>query len=590
MNENALTTQSHTLAAPQPSPFALTSFDQVKEMAGYIAEAQMYGIKKPAQAITLMMMAHEEGISVVQLMRRVHVFEDGKISQRADYTQAEFEKVGTIVWHLRTDEECYATFFRRKEISDEDIARGAERCELLRQLEDMKWIDPREPAKEKKVQSAIAKLARQAEDSVIRTIQDADSRGISQGGKGTKTNWATSPRSMLQWRCVTEGVKVVCPAILSGLSSDVELQDAQAVERHIAAKADPTSGERDDIIKMIAMYDEQLNDAKGGHRQAILGARMELVTKLADMGVKAPERQPEPATVAGRPVKMAEAAEVPATPTPTPTPAPEPQKAPAPATRRAPVEQQQARTEPVENLPWQEVVCHVGPNPGQMFDKTLAEIFARPKTTVQLDRTVKWFQDTLGGSPIPKDVALWKAVEEARAAWKAPESAHAPANAPTASETPKAEAPKETATPTDWRAFVIEVKTPDYAGKKLGEIDLKAFSADYLDKIDPARATLHQKKLKALVCQALAETAPKNIEVDEVLPPAANDDEPEHTKQLRGLIEVSKLNRNSFMSVCRANGYISSTATRLEDITETEFTQLASEWPEVSKEVTADQP
>lgn len=578
------TTQDRTLAAAQPSPFALTSFDQVKEMAGYIAEAQMYGIKKPAQAITLMMMAHEEGISVVQLMRRVHVFEDGKISQRADYTQAKFEEIGTICWHLRTDEECYATFFRRKEVSDEDIARGAERCELLRQLEDLKWIDPRDPAKEKKVQIAIGKLARSGEDSVIRTIQDADSRGISQGGKGTKTNWATSPRSMLQWRCVTEGVKVVCPAILSGMASDVELQDAQAVERQLAAKIDPNAEEKEQIMKMIEQYDDQLNDAKGGHRQAILGARSQLVNKLAALGAKAPDAPAETEPVIGKPV---DTVPLPAAVTPVAAPPVAEEKKPAPTRRRQPAEAQQATPEP-EPKPWGEVICHVGTNPGQMFGKTLAEIFARPKSAAQADATVKWFNDKLQGSTIPKDVELWKAVKEGRAAWQPPEGAQQPTTPTATAESPKtAEAPSEPAKPTDWREVVIEVKSPEWSGKKLGDIDLKKFETEYLSQVDMARATLHQKKLKALVAQAIAETTLKT----EDLPPAAKSEQAiTHTDMLLAKIQESGLMRADFLKECRDSGYISATATRIEDITEDEFDSLASEWDSVAKQVKAAMP
>lgn len=575
------------LAVQQPQ--LISTLDDMERVSKSIAVSGLFGITKPEQAITLMLICQAEGLNPVAALRRYHLIE-GKPAMRADAMQGEFEaKGGAFIFHIRTDSIVAATaFVDKKSIDDNARARAAQRFELLCKLDAESSA-----SKQASIMVDISKLSHEGEDTLVRSLADAVQKGIATSSKmnadGTpvlKANWATSPRQMLTARVVTELIRLLNPGLIAGIYSEDETRDIAEQERRARELmlASPSMADREDMLKMIAEYDEQLVDAKGGHRQSILGARAELKAKLADLGVKTPEPPAEPSpTVCGKPAQMVQPVELPK------TPEPEPEKKPAPTRTRKADPTPAPQEEPQPEKPWQEVVCHVGPNPGQMFDKTLATIFSRPKSETQADTLVKWFQGQLGGSTIPKDVALWKAVEAARAEWTAPASATAtPSNATPA---PAAQEPhKEAATPTNWREFVIEVKAPEWTGKKLGEIDLKKFEAEYLSRVDATKLTLHQKKLKALVAQAMAETTPRTEDLPHAAKVEPSTEAVTHTDMLLAKIQESGLMRADFLKVCRDSGYISATATRIEDITVDEFDALASEWDSVAKQVREEMP
>jgi len=265
----------------QANPFALTSFEAVEKMATYIADAGMYGIKKPAQAITLMMLAHEEKQTLSQLLRRIHVFEDGKISQRADYTQGDFQASGnTIIFHARADDMVAATFVMGK-ADDAARERGIKRFELLWFLDS-----EQKPAERSRLLVEIAKLSRDGEETIIRTFADAEAKGITEGSKGMKQNWKTSPRQMLTARCVTEGIKVVDPARAAGLYSEDEVEDIRKFE--VQDKQHRLENNDRSAMEEIQHQHEQSareakNDSDRKHYQSLAS---DMRCKIADMDVK----------------------------------------------------------------------------------------------------------------------------------------------------------------------------------------------------------------------------------------------------------------------------------------------------------------
>lgn len=586
MNDTQLATQQ---------PQLISTLDDMERVSKSIAVSGLFGITKPEQAITLMLICQAEGLNPVAALRRYHLIE-GKPSMRADAMQGEFEaKGGAFIFHIRTDSIVAATaFVDKKSIDDKARARASQRFELLCKL-DAETNGTKQAA----LMVEISKLSHEGEDTLVRSLADAVQKGIATSSKmnadGTpvlKANWATSPRQMLTARVVTELIRLLNPGLIAGIYSEDETRDYIESERRAElANRQPFTPEtaaklEQKVAALVESTGDQQTEAErlAAHKEAMrlekeIQHRSPESVAIAQYEEEHPEHRNKVSNA--RLVDGVWQFDIIGQPK-------------TPRTRK-PADPQQSQNDPVEPKPWQGVVCHVGPNPGQMFDKTLATIFSRPKSAAQADTLVKWFQSQLGGSTIPKDVALWKSVEEARAAWKAPESAQQPASAPATAESAKAapttpEPVREPATPTDWRQFVVEVKNPEWQGKKLGEIDLKKFEADYLSQIDMKRATLHQRTLKSLVAMAQAETAPKS----EDLPPAAkveaSPQEITHTDTLLAQIQESGLMRADFLKVCRDNGYISATATRIEDITLDEFDAIASEWDKVTVEVKAAMP
>lgn len=275
----------------QPNPFAVTNLNEAMALAEQIASSGCFGITKPAQAITLMMMAREEGKTLAQLLKEVHVFDTGKLSQRADYTQAVFQQNGTILWHLRTNTVVAGSFFTTKPIDDAARARACERFELQYELDIMQMQDEWDRKRESELMLALSKLAREGECTVIRTLADAEAKGITMGKNGTKNNWAAGAISMLQWRCVTDAVKLIDPSVMSGLSSDVDLQDARVVEQQLIEQQ-PRQTRAEKEVELNRLLDQQGATDDEQERLALHKRAMALDKEIQQM-----PREKEPAKI-----------------------------------------------------------------------------------------------------------------------------------------------------------------------------------------------------------------------------------------------------------------------------------------------------
>lgn len=557
-------------------PFKPTTFEAVKELATQIAESGMYGIKKPAQAVTLMMMAQEENTSLTALMRRIHVFEDGKISQRADYTQGEFEeKGGKIIWHVRTDELCAGTFLKiAGDVTDEIRKRADERFNFRWRLEIAKLQPERDRVKENEIIKQISKLAREGEETIVRTLEDMEAKGVSQGARGMKSNWLSSSQSMLQWRCVTQGVKVVWPALMAGLTSDVEIQDLHVIEdanRHriTATLGDAKPQDREAIEAMIAQHQEELKIAHPERRKTLLGLVSELRCALADIEVTekpagtpaqeaAPKEEKAPAETAVLPRAANAPSEAPLAP-PTETIV-EPPVAKAKRTRKITPEPQPAE---IVETPWQQIVCHLGKEGGAVKGKTLGELFD-PNDPKQTPARIKALMDFFHGSPAStgQDITLRAGVEKGYKAWEeatTPKTASAPAKS-----TP---APASAA---EWEDFVIESMNPVYSGKRLGDFkreEIQTMLDEQFQKIKWETATQTQKKWRAMAFIALAEEDP--LDPPKIAP---------HIAKLNEAITRDKVNRNDLLAECKRAGWINREHRAITDITPEEVEKLLSDW------------
>jgi hypothetical protein len=281
------------------NPFEIDSFAQLEKVAGYIASSQMFGIKTPAQAITLMMLCQAEGLNPITALRRYHMIQ-GRPSMRADAMQGEFEsKGGNIIWHYRSDEMVAATFFRKGVVVDDAARKRAiERFSLQSDLLDPEVSDDAKIALIQK----ISELSRSGEALIIRTYADAEEKGLSltwketKEGSGeweqvTKDNWKASPRQMLTARVVSEGVRLVEPALIAGIYSEDETEDIirrEAMEKS-KAPASPlnTATEEQRIRWMIEEKQKELDmDITDANRQRLHGEISDLKLDLEAIYIK----------------------------------------------------------------------------------------------------------------------------------------------------------------------------------------------------------------------------------------------------------------------------------------------------------------
>jgi hypothetical protein len=565
---------TNELATTQPA--AIQTLEQMEGAAEKLALSGLMGPKTTKEMVYgLMLLCQCEGLNPVAAMKRYHIVE-GRPSMRADAMQAEFQaRGGAIIFHVRTDEMVAATLFAEKgKVDDAARARAAGRFEAMWALD----CEP-DPDKRSKLMVAVSKFSIEGEETIIRTFADCQAKRITEGANGTKANWKTSPRQMLTARVITEGVRLVNPGLIAGIYSEDETADIVRQEKEALAKMieAPTAADKEIILEIIAGYDKELETAEGSRRKTLLGLRSDLVCKLGDIGItpEPPPEEPTP-TVGGVPAKTVEATVIPPE-----KPAPK-KRQPAPTastTKPAP--------EPATETPWQSVICHLGPEGGKVHGKTVGEIFEGVSEKV-MHGLRDWFKAQAEASEkTPQDLALENAVAKAVSAWQTPTpktTTTAPEPTPAAETAPKAaEAPQQAASAQGWRGYVIASKSADWHGKKLGDLSpeqLKTLSDEYVSKIEVSRATTQQKSLIANLALALAE----------VLPPAAKADDEPHTIQLREAIAKSSLNRNSFMSVCIANGYIPDDCKRIEDISAPDAEQLLSGWGVLAEEVKAAQP
>lgn len=196
---------------PRPRKEIVISMDDMQTMARAIAQSGMFGVRDEAQAMSLMLLCQAEGLHPVLALRRYHIIE-GKPSMRADALQGEFEQMGAILWHERTDTECSATFFRDKRQATVDAIRRARlRYSTM------------------KSGQSVAHLSEMGELTIIRTIEDATEKKVAMSWKDNrwqmKHNWKQSPRQMLHARCLSEGVRAIAPGLIAGIYTEDEILD-----------------------------------------------------------------------------------------------------------------------------------------------------------------------------------------------------------------------------------------------------------------------------------------------------------------------------------------------------------------------------
>lgn len=344
------------------SPFQMQSYEEMTRAAKDVAASGLFGITKPEQVMTLFMLCASEGLNPINALRRFWIIEN-KISMRADAMAGLFEASGgAILWHTRTDTEAAATFFAdKRSVNDKAIERSKSRYVALR---DGDYV-------------TASEHAYPGEETIIRTIADADAKKVSmawnkdKGEWQRKHNWKQSPRQMLTARAITEGVRLMNPAIIAGIAAPEEIEDANA-----AWIADAEGG---DVGAMRALLAQHMANAASAtspqQRQRFLGLASDIRTQLAEMGESEPPQEPDTNTLPdATPVEQV----------------PLPNTEPPTTTDENPEVIPPSKKEKAFN--WRTIKCHIGTAQGPVLGKTLTELFETNSTKKGI-ALQKWFTE-----------------------------------------------------------------------------------------------------------------------------------------------------------------------------------------------------
>ncbi len=153
---------------------SLVPYNEVKDMGVAIAKSNLFGIKDPAQAVALMLVAQAEGLHPATAARDYHIVQ-GKPTLKADAILARhIQSGGKAEWHEYNDKSVIVTFSHPNG--------GSVKID---------W-----------------------------TIERAQKVGLT----GNPT-WKKYPRNMLRARCISEGVRTVNPGVCCGVYTPEEVED-----------------------------------------------------------------------------------------------------------------------------------------------------------------------------------------------------------------------------------------------------------------------------------------------------------------------------------------------------------------------------
>lgn len=152
----------------------LIPINEVQLMAHTIAKSGLFGVKDELQAMALMLVAQSEGLHPAVAARDYNIIQNRPAKKSEAMLRDFINSGGKVEWHELSDDLADATFSH--------------------------------PAGGKVRISWDMNRARRA-------------------GLTNKDNWKKWPRNMLRARCLSEGVRTVCPSATSGMYSPEEVTD-----------------------------------------------------------------------------------------------------------------------------------------------------------------------------------------------------------------------------------------------------------------------------------------------------------------------------------------------------------------------------
>ncbi|HQB82983.1 MAG TPA: hypothetical protein PLR50_05780, partial [Candidatus Rifleibacterium sp.] len=164
---------------------ALVPINEIKEMAAAVCKSGLFQLPSPEAALTLMLICQSEGIHPIQAVKRYHIIK-GRPAMRADAMLAEFQRLGgRVQWKERSDAKVTAIFSHP-----------------------------------------------QGEAEITWTIDMAKSAGLT-----ANDTWRKYPRQMLTARCISEGIRTVLPAVVTGIYTPEEVADFDLPAEKAPAKS-----------------------------------------------------------------------------------------------------------------------------------------------------------------------------------------------------------------------------------------------------------------------------------------------------------------------------------------------------------------
>lgn len=186
----------------------------ISDMSVAFAKSNLFGYHSSAEAFSLMMVAQAHGLHPAMATERYHIIQ-GRPAMKADAMLAAFQEAGgKIKWVKRTDTEC---------ILHLEHPQGGEL--------DVKWDKARATA----------------------------------SGLWGKSNWKTYPTQMMAARCVSEGVRALYPACLSGMYTPEEVRDfndAPVMDTEIAPEATKAAKPTEVVVDAEIVPNEPLFEQK----------------------------------------------------------------------------------------------------------------------------------------------------------------------------------------------------------------------------------------------------------------------------------------------------------------------------------------
>lgn len=158
---------------------ALITVSDLERMAEIMAASSMFG-KSRDQIISLMFIAQAEGIHPARAVQEYDIIK-GKPAIKSQAALARFiHDGGKVEWKVRTDDEATAVFYHPSQLTPITVTWNMEKAMRL---------------------------------------------GLPQRAEKGDGPWQKQPGIMLQWRTVTEGVRVCDPACLNRMYTVEEVQD-----------------------------------------------------------------------------------------------------------------------------------------------------------------------------------------------------------------------------------------------------------------------------------------------------------------------------------------------------------------------------